>query len=357
MKMFKHVSTFIFTLFLASIHNTQILLADTANHMQLVSVHEYGKDIKNAFLQDYGLPIQDMYRAEHGLENDVYIIRTQKKKFVLRVYANRNFNKVLDEVKLQKILKEHSYIRSCIPHMIPGKDGSYIHKVETRDYVVFEFIPGSHPSSFDKKTISQILNILYNIHQATFNIKSQFNHREINAIIKETNLFLQDALNNSIMTKEESIKLKIIVLKFVQNFNIQNFYTTVIHFDVHSKNIIINKDQVFLIDFDDFLVGSPLLELAVLIRGTCFNSRGNFNVALADYILESYPFYKITGEYLNKKLVYQAILFDLIRVIAANVKKEKSEKRKVFLKYYERILFIENFMRRAKNADNSTSPQ
>jgi hypothetical protein len=63
-------------------------------------------------------------------------------------------------------------------------------------------------------------------------------------------------------------------------------------------------------------------------------------VDLAQYISKSYPFYQVVGETLSMRFLYDALLFDLIRVIAANVKKEKNDKRAVFLKYYQRILLI-----------------
>ncbi len=77
-------------------------------------------------------------------------------------------------------------------------------------------------------------------------------------------------------------------LDLSQRLDLKNHSRCFVHRDFHSRNIMVHKGQLYIIDFQDARIGIPHYDLVSLLQDSYTNI--DFENHLLDYYFENYPF-------------------------------------------------------------------
>ena len=110
--------------------------------------------------------------------------------------------------------------------------------------------------------------------------------------------------------------------------------------------MIIKDNDIYFIDFDDFIISTPLIEITSFInRSQCLNSKKNiFNIELAKKIIKKFDFNQITNEKFSAENFQCMLIYDLLILIKTHLNDEnktQAEKRKIFNQIYQNILLLQ----------------
>ncbi|KJW04267.1 phosphotransferase [Rickettsia argasii] len=276
--------------------------------------------------EHYNFNIKEISKFDYGLENEVYKIEdTDGKIYVLRIsYKKRS--KVEQEIfLLQRLCNERLFV-NFVPCVIADSENKYIHILGSQIVVLFEYIEGIQKECLDDTEVKYVVSNLAKLHEYSIKFIDYFDKRDIETS-EEMKTFLQKLLEKKLINQNFFNFL----CNSVDNFHLslkKYKFLSVVHRDVHWKNLIFTQDnKIVLIDFDDFCISSPILELAVLFRTMCLRN-GNIDVERFIKILKEYNFYKLTGEFINTEDLLNMVIYDLLRV--AKSKFENVENKKKF---------------------------
>lgn len=207
-------------------------------------------DLKEILSRKYNINIVDIERNIESTDGNVYMIKTDKCKYVAKIYTSTRHT--LQMIRLHIDLYNKGFY---IPNIIKTKNKSnYIVLPNNNKLVLYSFLDGYK--------LSEIIN----------NISSD--------IIKQLALELKK-LHDS--TKENIYKLDKVPFK-VDNSIIRR---SLLHFDLTKNNIFYNK-KIGFIDFDDAKYGPSVVDISILISLLFFSkSRGfdkdNFKLFINTY--------------------------------------------------------------------------
>ena len=296
---------------------------------------------------EYGIVVQNIIPISAGVMNDVYLINTNLgKKYILRRFRNNQFDRSNEEALLLNILAQDRYLRQKIVDILANKNGGYITKVDNMIFAMSSYIDGAHPTFLTNKQIDEVVKIvaLINILGGKAGI-DLFKHRTIENI-SSIDLFFYDVFKQKIINSQEYSN----ILSIIQNFFIaldKYPYKTTIHRDVSKCNIMVDKQEnLHVIDFDDFIVASPIIELSVLIRGIGFVGDCEFNLEIAKKIISLYNVTSYTKEKLDILDIYNMLLYDVVRCAQGRLSQPNvtvEEKKRMFKETYSRILLIQKY--------------
>ena len=220
----------------------------------------------------------------HGEHNINYCLNTNKGKFVLRTYANSQFDNSRSEYAILK--KLNGTLGPKVFYLDTSK------KFIDKDYVIQEFIEGSKLKKFNKKNIIKIANLLKNIHK----IKDSRKRREWKHTISPWTQ--NNILNNSKFLGEDFHKdMKLLyekVLKILDSIRplvVKYQRDTLIHEDPVISNFIEKKNgEIVLIDWELSLFDYFFLEFG------CIIAENHLSKNLEKIFLETYGFGKTISE-------------------------------------------------------------
>ncbi len=223
-----------------------------------------------------------------GEHNINYLLKSSKGPFVLRIYANTQFDNALKEYKILKKL-----------------DGKFSPKVLYLDmskrfikqnYMIQEFIEGKTLQKFDKKSIVKAANLLKEVHKIV-DLRTKRSWKNLITFWTENNIlknskFLGDTFNEEIKSLHSKVIQKLTeIIPLVSKYE----RTSLTHDDIVPENFIEKKNgELVLIDwelacFDYFFFdfGSILAE-------------SNLSKDLEDLFLKTYGFGRDSSE---KKII------------------------------------------------------
>lgn len=249
-------------------------------------------------INNYGINVRYSELINLGVENDVYFLQSSDNtKYVLRKYRNADINRAEEEAILLQILANDSRFSNVIVSILPNNNGKYITQInDTTIFALFPYIEGKHPETLTSEQLNNIITLIQLIHKKGIKYTSLFNNRIMESI-QSFDLFFYNAFKNKILQAKEYSNIVAINYAFLNSLN-KYSYKTIVHRDIHKTNIIIDNDsKLHLIDFDDFIVATPALELSVIIRGIAFTKYG-FDLEKAKVVLKNYDM-SYTSEKLN----------------------------------------------------------
>lgn len=310
------------------------------------------KGIVQQVINNYGIDVHYSELIKLGVENDVYFLRSSNnKKYILRKYRNIDINRAEEEAVLLQILENDPRFFNIIVSMLPNHNGKYITQVDSATiFALFPYIEGKHPETLTSEQLDNIIALVHLIHKKGGRYTSLFKTRLMESI-KSFDLFFYDLLKNKILQPKEYSNILAINYAFFNSLN-KYSYRTIIHRDIHKTNIIIGNDgKLHLIDFDDFIISTPVLELSVIIRGTAFIKYG-FDLGKTRVILKNYDM-SYTSEKLDPLDVYNMLLYDLVRVAKARISKSNANNKKaVFTQVYNQIILLQKYQKEFLNLIN-----
>jgi len=220
--------------------------------------------VLNVILEEYNLGklVNSKIFTSGSVQKNIFI-ETNKGKFVLRIYKNNSKNNILFEINLLKYLKKHNY--PC-PGLIENKKGKYIGTYEKQNYVIFEFIEGTHiekPNEKQKKQLTKKVAELQNIlkNYKPLEIKYRWNYNI------EFCLKMAQKKAKEIGTPEAKKKLTWYKHELQKLELLETLPMSICHCDFHFSNVIFKNGKFkALIDFDDANFTYSIFDLACLIE-------------------------------------------------------------------------------------------
>jgi len=290
--------------------------------------------------KSYGITVLRTEVINLGVENDTYFLKANdNKEYILRIYRNPSIKRAQEEAVLLRILAQDIELDHTTIDVLSNNNAQYITSVGSNIFALFPYIKGKHPETLTKTQLRNILKIVQLIHAKGAQYTDLFNNRPIESI-QSVDLFFYNLLKKKIIGIQEYCNILFINYSFFNSLNKYSYKTT-IHRDIHKGNIIVDESgKLHLIDFDDFIVGTPALELSVIIRGVAF-IKESFDLERARIIIKNYSI-SATDTKFNSLDIYNMILYDLVRVIKGRLSKFGEDNKQAKMEeIYNRILLLQ----------------
>ena len=204
-----------------------------------------------------------------GIENTNYLLKTNKKKFILTIFEKRVSKK--DLPFFMNLMDKLSQKKIICPRPLKNNKGKYLSTIKHKSACIVTFLKGKDKAHLDYKNCFDVGKNIAKFHKATSKI-SLF--RENSMSVKKLDYLLKSI-------KFKSIK-KTLDLKSILNTNLRNIKrewpknlpTGIIHGDLFIDNIFFNKNKFSgFIDFyfscNDYL----MYEIAICINALCFDKK------------------------------------------------------------------------------------
>jgi len=179
-----------------------------------------------------------------GEHNINYLLNTTKGKFVLRIYANFQFDNSEKEYKiLKKLNGKHA------PKVYLFDNSKYYFKY---DYIIQEFIDGKILKNFSDDDIKKIIKILKEIHQITDLRKKRKSENLISLWCKKNILKTSKYLGNDFHNNMIKLYSRVLIeLEKIKPFIKKYHRVHLIHDDIIPENIVKTKNgDLILIDWE-----------------------------------------------------------------------------------------------------------
>lgn len=207
----------------------------------------------NKIMEDnYMIKIDKLEKNKQSTDGNVYIIYTNKEKYVMKIYDDLSHTKTMTSL--------HNKLISCglnVPKVIKTKNNKLYTKLNDKEnIVIYSFMQGKQISneliSIDDLVISKIANELYELHKSTY----------------EDNIYNVPSLPFAIKTKTNR--------------------NSVLHFDLTKDNIFIDKDKIGFIDFDDAKYGPSVCDVSICLSILFFSKKRGVDINKAKKFIDAY---------------------------------------------------------------------
>lgn len=235
----------------------------------------------------------------------VFRIETNKGIFSLKPFAGSmlsdltTLRQMRNTAKLVRILKEHKYPH--LPKWPRTKSGRYWVQSKGRPYYLMEWIEGTRLSGLDDYVkLGHALALLHTTAGHKLTAKQADTLMEINEMKKQDRQFRRRHLRRISMFKhrhrkwlrehmEQCFQLSDGAWAMMNEPEIRALlaaepdHPCIVHGDITSPNVVLSRDQLYIIDWDRVKVGSIYIELAKAIMNT-----SNLNPVCMEAILRGY---------------------------------------------------------------------
>lgn len=230
--------------------------------------YQIKKETLNQILALYKISDFEYQEAKGGVENTTVFITTDKQELVLRVYRlnTQSDDKILEEIEFSNFLKSKNIL---VPVFLPNIDGNYLSKIVLDDYewqVILMFRINGQGISDSKwlelDFIKKIAKTQAKLHLAgiEFGVINNKKEYDENVTGSGVGIMLKERLREVINLDLQDKKL----LEVIQNIQSpkQKYQSKLpmgyIHDDIYGRNLILQDQKIYIIDFGDLRFG-PLI--------------------------------------------------------------------------------------------------
>lgn len=297
------------------------------------STKKLQKILNKKIVEDnYNIKVKSQKKINLGYINNVTIINTDKKKYVLKKFEQANENDIKYEINIIDLLVKNKIKTSLI---VSDKDGGQYNKFGDFYYVLFEYLESSS-QSIASPECAKLYSEYHNAIKKLGNIK------------RENWLTLCDCKWIKNKNNKENFPELLDYLVFYEK-KLSKIYTNlpkiIIHGDLKKDNIIKTKKGLHLIDFGNSRVEARCLDIAHIAdsldgKTFCIDKLTSFLNDLREYMK------------LNKtereSMIYLLIIHKITETFFYNKKNER--KRKSILKDIKMLIknekeFIEKLIK------------
>ena len=252
-----------------------------------------------------------------GIENTNYLLKTNKKKYILTIFEKRVQKKDLPFfMSLMEILNQKKII--C-PKPLRNNKGKHICKIKKKPACIVTFLEGTDKANLNYKNCFDIGKNIAKFHKITTKIKL---YRKNSLSVNKLGVLLK-----SIKFKSNKISpsLETTLNECLRNIKSQwpkELPKGIIHGDLFIDNIFFNKNKFS--GFIDFYFSSNdylMYEIAICINSLCFDKKNNFfimNIKKIQNLIDGYesirPFSKKEKDALNILCRGAALRYLLTRI-------------------------------------------
>ncbi|MED0967346.1 phosphotransferase enzyme family protein [Bacillus paramycoides] len=238
----------------------------------------------------------------HGGENQTYIIESNKNKFVVRQYREGRYTHKQIVAEIHWLIELQKQM--LVPEIVVNKNGDCITSVTGDEgsiqyFVVFRFINGSEilePKNIDYEKFGSLMRSL---HEKASNVLKGVPQdwvgyeRPIYSEQKTIQEPLQRLLNTSFLSCADKNKCMRIAERIQElTSSIQLGEKQFVHGDMHFGNVLVDKEDWYLLDFDEcgfgykeFDIGVPRLHL--IASGQLEELWGHFMMGYGNNVSEA----------------------------------------------------------------------
>lgn len=253
-------------------------------------------------LSNWNLPkVTSIEKAELGVVNHNWIIKTKNKRYVLRkVVGYKKLSDTQFELNYLKILKGKKFPYK-IPIPIPTNKNKLLVRNQKMSYWLYEYLDGKTISKITKPMLKEIAIMLSSYHKILEKTKFHNHKRDAkpyhrDEIIKELNNFDKKLINKTKLNKadhifmKESKNLKKILLSLpTKTYDLLKKYP--LHRDPNPENLLWKKGKLIgVIDFDNVSSTKDIFlrEIGVALQQCCHNKKYEIILPQAKYLLKQY---------------------------------------------------------------------
>ncbi|MDA9769048.1 homoserine kinase [Candidatus Pelagibacter sp.] len=206
-----------------------------------------------------------------GIENTNYLLKTNKKKFILTIFEKRVQKK--DLPFFMHLMEKLNKKKINCPKPLKNSKGKHLSVIKNKPASIVTFLNGTDKTDLNYKNCFDVGKNIAKFHKVTTKMKL---HRENSMSIKKLGSLLK-----SIKFKSNKITSKLkptlsICLKDIKSQWPKKLPVGIIHGDLFIDNIFFNKNKFS--GFIDFYFSSNdylMYEIAICINALCFDNKNN----------------------------------------------------------------------------------
>ena len=252
-----------------------------------------------------------------GIENTNYLLKTNKRKFILTIFEKRVQKK--DLPFFMNLMEKLNQKKIICPKPLKNTNGKHLSRIQNKPASIVTFLKGKDKTTLDYKNCFDIGKNIAKFHKVTTKIKL---HRKNSMSVKRLGIILK-----SIKFKSSKISSKLkptlnICLEDIKSQWPKKLPNGIIHGDLFVDNIFFDKNKFS--GFIDFYFSSNdylMYEIAICINALCFDKkRSSFimNVKKIKSLIDGYesirPFIKKEKDALNILCRGAALRYLLTRI-------------------------------------------
>ena len=302
------------------------------------------KEDFNKILNNYNIGKYKSHKhIQRALGNTVYILKTTKNKFILKIFEKSDPNFIEFQIKVMKLFEKE---KLPTPKIISTKNNKPLLIYNKNRIMIQEFIEGISPETFSNTLIKDIAQKQGKMNSSLLKLKLtgkyiwgtdyQFSPIEFGAY----------SFGNFNIEKENKL-----LVQELNEINKKKLKKSIIHGDFHSANFLVKKDKlVAILDLDDVHEDFLIQEVANLISHTFINLDSIKEEQLKIYIKEYEKQVKLNEE--EKKAIYFFIKHRFLSVIGwhlQQLKKHMDQKEDIEKTVIEHIKLYKSFSKISLN--------
>ena len=308
---------------------------------RLHEVKQLSAEEAAAIAQQYDLgEVLDLRLCSAGRINSNYELQTSKGNYLARVYAaHRQRENIEFELSILQHLSAQNFL--C-QRPIRAREGQHISKMGDQFFAVLTFLPGKtlEQSQLSEEVCHQIGRI-YSHMQALLQgfvpngAKPDGDYPLIQGLYADVCKEFRDKGESA----ENQSRFEALWAEISPQF--RESERTVVHGDLYFENVLYDgKEITGIIDFDDAFLGSPLLDLALVVMEFATREDNELDFALVEAFLTSYskdgvPI-EVTAESLWNATRFQCFKF-LGYTVELTVQKDQAPSEN---DYFRRLLYL-----------------
>mgnify|MGYP001414197087 FL=1 len=266
-------------------------------------------------LKDYKIGTYKGHKhLENVLQNYVYILKTNKGKYILKLMDNVNLKNMKKQLEVIDFLYKN---KVPVVKNIKNREGNEIVKYKKGSLVIQGFIKGNHPRRFNNLLTKDIGRNIGKMHKALLKFK-EANRKNHNYTMKDLEKCIHSVMVRKIQNK---------LLKEIKKINKSKLKEARIHGDISEVNLLVNKNKLnAFIDWDDSDYDYLVYELSIFIAHSFVRSNTIYWNKIKIFLSEYQKYVKLNEE--EKKAIYFLIKYRQFGIISWHLKYMGSHKGK-----------------------------
>jgi homoserine kinase type II len=276
--------------------------------------------------------------------NTVFVIKTSRKKYLMKIYENAPLKFVQHQMHLMNYLGKKNILT---PRIIKTNENKDILTHNKKIITIQEFFEGVHPKKFSKELLKDIAKNIGKLSRALFKYEEKFNYDwGTDHQFKPLKWKVKKILNLNLEIEDKAL------IKEIKNINKLKLKKCIIHADLGKDNILIKKGKLSaFIDWDDAHTDYLVYELAPFIFDNLIGKNKINKRAIKIFLKEYQKYVKLNNE--EKRALY---FFIKSRILASaswvleNIHKHPNEKEKM-IKWVEKSIIKYKIFEKLKVED------
>ncbi len=190
-------------------------------------------------------------KKDEALCNDVYFVNAKNGKFIFKIAHGK--------IRQDELEKEYRIITELKDNIKLPQIYLYV-KEKDYSFFVMNYIEGLKPKTFTDEILQQMAKILNNIHK-TKNTYGDVNFDNLLNIAEQN--MTEKRIDLDEFVREDKIYEPKQVLKYLRN-NKPQVNACLLHGDYRPKNMIVNNNDLYILDWGLSFVGDFYYDLAII---------------------------------------------------------------------------------------------